>query len=172
VVAQASTPRPAPETDLFPDATLAPTGALLSAQNAVRAVITKLAVEPAGLDGGTADLLIRLCKASEHSIRGVEVGEQCHMSPTRVSRLVDRAEAAGLVERQADPDDRRAQQIALTPAGEQAAAMYSPLMTEVLEELVFETLTAEERVTLVELLGRVESRAVELLRTAREVTST
>jgi DNA-binding MarR family transcriptional regulator len=34
-----------------------------------------------------------------------------------VVELIDRAEAAGLVERHADPDDGRRQRIALTPAG-------------------------------------------------------
>ena len=149
--------------ELFPDRQLAPTGALQAAHGAVRAVLVKFAVEPAGLDEGTADLLVRLSKASQHSIRGVEVGEQCHMSPTRVSRLVDRAEEAGLVERLPDPDDRRARQIALTEAGDEAAQVLSPLMDEVIDELIFETLDSTERHTFIGLLDRVHSRAIELL---------
>jgi DNA-binding MarR family transcriptional regulator len=148
---------------LFPDERLATTAALLQAQGAIRAAFVKLAVEPAGLDESTADLLVRLAKTDEHSIRGVEIGQQCHMSPTRVSRLVDRAEAAGLVERLADPDDRRAQQVALTPAGAEAASVYAPLMTQLLDELVFATFTAEERETLIGLLDRIQERAIELL---------
>ena len=149
--------------DLFPDDQLATTASMLGAMSAVRAAFVQLAVEPAGLDESTADLLVRLAKADQHSIRGVEIGRQCHMSPTRVSRLVDRAEASGLVERLPDPDDRRAQQIALTAAGSVAATTYAPLMTQLLDELIFETLTAEERSMLIGLLDRVQERAVELL---------
>ena len=42
---------------LFPDERLATTEALLGAQTAVAAAIDRLAVEPAGLDAPTADLL-------------------------------------------------------------------------------------------------------------------
>ena len=156
----------APETaaaDLFPDDRLATTAALLGAQTAVHAAFTKLAVEPAGLDASTADLLVRLAKSDVCGIRGVEIGEQCLMSPTRVSRLVDRAEAAGYVERQPDPDDRRAQHVVMTESGVEAARTYAPLMDDVLEEIVFADLSADERATLIELLGRVRDRARDLL---------
>lgn len=147
------------DADLFPDDRLATTGALLDAQAAVGAAIDKLAVEPAGLDAGTADLLVRLSKSADCGIRGVDIGEQCQMTATRVSRLVDRAEADGLVERQPDPHDRRAQHVVLTEKGREAAHRFAPLMDEVLDEIVFETLTADERATLVGLLGRLRDSA-------------
>lgn len=160
----------APETEiqrrdagLFPDERLATTGALLEAQAAVAAAIDRLAVEPAGLDPSTADLLVRLTKSADCGIRGVDIGEQCLMTATRVSRLVDRAEAEGLVERTPDPDDRRAQHVVLTDSGREAARVLAPLMDDVLDEVVFETLTADERALLVELLGRVRDRARSLL---------
>jgi DNA-binding MarR family transcriptional regulator len=142
----------------------APIAALLEAQTAVGAAIEKLAVEPAGLDAATADLLVRLYRSPACGIRGVEIGQQCLMTATRVSRLVDRAEAAGLVERTPDPDDRRAQHVALTKAGREAARRYAPLLDEVLDAVVFETLSAGERATLIELLERVSRRARDLLR--------
>jgi DNA-binding MarR family transcriptional regulator len=151
------------DVDLFPDERLATTGALLDTQLAVGAALTKLAVEPAGLDPGTADLLVRLSKSDTCGIRGVDIGEQCQMTPTRVSRLVDRAEAAGLVERTPDPDDRRAQQVVLTKRGREAARTYAPLMTDVLDDVVFGTLTADERETLIVLLCRVRDRARSML---------
>lgn len=163
MTAEATTAPARIDPELFPDDQIATTAALLHAEGAIRAAFVKMAVEPAGLDEGTADLLVRLAKADDHSIRGVEIGRQCHMSPTRVSRLVDRAEAAGLVERLPDPDDRRAQQVALTLAGAEAAAHYAPLMAQLLDELIFETLTAAERETLIGLLDRVQDRAIELL---------
>jgi DNA-binding MarR family transcriptional regulator len=44
-----------------------------------------------------------------------------HVQPITVSRLVDRLEAAGFAERRADPNDRRANEIHLTPKGRTAA---------------------------------------------------
>ena len=154
---------PGPTGDLFPDDRLATTDALLEADAMVAAVIDKLAVEPAGLDPATADLLVRLSKSAACGIRGVEIGEECQMTATRVSRLLDRAEADGLVMRTPDPTDRRAQHVVLTDEGRAAARRLAPLMDEVLEEVVFQTLSAEERATLVGLLARLRDRAGELL---------
>ena len=154
---------PSQGSDLFPDDRLATTGALLEAQSAVAAAIDKLAVDPAGLDPATADLLVRLAKSADCGIRGVDIGEQCQMTATRVSRLVDRAEADGLVERTPDPHDRRAQHVVLTEKGRQAAHRYAPLMIGVLDDLVLETLSADERATLVELLDRLRDRARSML---------
>ena len=150
--------------DLFPDERLDTTAALLETQMVVSEALTRLAVEPAGLDMPTADLLVRLAKSADCGIRGVEISEQCLMTATRVSRLVDRAEAAGYVERRPDPDDRRAQHVVLTEKGREAARAYAPLMNGVVDELVFETLNDEERATLVSLLDRLRRRARAMLR--------
>jgi DNA-binding MarR family transcriptional regulator len=154
---------PGRDAELFPDDRLATTAALLEAQSVVNEAFTRLAVDPAGLDVPTADLLVRLSKSADCGIRGVDIGEQCLMTATRVSRLVDRAEAAGFVERQPDPHDRRAQHVVLTAKGRQAARAYAPLMADVIDELVFDTLSAAERAQLVGLLDRVRDRARQML---------
>ena len=152
-----------PEAELFPDERLATTAALLDANTMVAAAIDKLAVDPVGLEPAMADLLVRLAKSPSCGIRGVEIGEQCQMTATRVSRLLDRAEAEGLAKRMPDPTDRRAQHVVLTDAGHQAVQRFAPLMNAVLDGLVFETLSAEERAALIELLGKVRDRAREML---------
>ena len=152
-----------PAAGLFPDDRLATTSVLLDANTVVGAVIAKLAVDPAGLDPSMADLLVRLAKSPSCGIRGVDIGEQCQMTATRVSRLLDRAEAEGMVKRTPDPSDRRAQHVVLTEKGRAAVERFAPLMNEVLDELVFETLTAEERATLIELLARLRDRAQRML---------
>jgi DNA-binding MarR family transcriptional regulator len=151
------------EFEAFADARLETTAALLETETVVAEVFAKLAVEPAGLDVGTADLLVRLAKSADCGMRGVEIGEQCLMTATRVSRLVDRAEEAGYVQRTPDPHDRRAQHVVLTDAGRDAARRYAPLLDRVIDELVFDTLDERERATLVRLLGRVQERARAML---------
>jgi DNA-binding MarR family transcriptional regulator len=152
-----------PEAELFSDERLATTAALRDANTLVAAAIDKLAVDPVGLEPAMADLLVRLAKSPSCGIRGVEIGEQCQMTATRVSRLLDRAEAEGLAKRMPDPADRRAQHVVLTDAGHPAVQRFAPLMNAVLDGLVFETLSAEERATLIELLGKVRDRAREML---------
>ena len=149
--------------DLFPEERLATTAALLEASTLVGAAIDKLAVDPSGLDPATAELLVRLARSPGCGVRGVEIGEQCQMTATRVSRLLDRAEADGLVKRNPDPTDRRAQHVVLTETGYEAAQRLAPLMNDVLDGLVFETLSAEERATLIDLLTRLRHRALEML---------
>lgn len=149
--------------DLFPEDRLAATRALLEASALVSAVIERSAVRPAGLDAATADLLVRLSQAPRCGIRGVDIGAQCQMTATRVSRLLDRAEADGLVRRMPDPSDRRAQHIVLTEAGAAAAADLAPMLDGVLEDLVFAALSDDERLTLIHLLDKLRDRARAML---------
>ena len=69
----------------------------------------------AGLpDLGWYDLLWTLYRAPERRLRVNELAREVVLSPTAMSRFVDRAEKAGVVRREADPADRRALQVALT----------------------------------------------------------
>src|SRR3954447_21143577 len=72
----------------------------------------------AGLpDLGWYDLLWTLYRAPERRLRVNELAREVVLSPTAMSRFVDRAERAGVVRREADPQDRRALQVALTDEG-------------------------------------------------------
>jgi DNA-binding MarR family transcriptional regulator len=51
-----------------------------------------------------------------------DLAEQLQLAHHSVVELIDRAEAAGLVERHTDPDDRRRQRLAPTAAGESVLA--------------------------------------------------
>jgi DNA-binding MarR family transcriptional regulator len=73
----------------------------------------------AGLpDLGWYDVLWALHRRPERSLRVSELAREVVLSPTGMSRLVDRIEAAGYVRREADPRDRRALQVALTDEGD------------------------------------------------------
>jgi DNA-binding MarR family transcriptional regulator len=71
-----------------------------------------------------------------------------------VGRMVDRLEEAGLVERRADPADRRAWRLFLTPAAHPLLEQLRPLGVEVTEEALA-GLSDAERDTLGGLLERV-----------------
>ena len=50
-------------------------------------------------------------------LKQVELAERLDVEPITACRIVDRLEEAGLVERQRDPDDRRAWRLVLTDKG-------------------------------------------------------
>jgi len=83
---------------------------------ATRAISRELAAE--GLpDLGWYDLLWALRRSPNQRLRVNELAREVVLSPTAMSRFVDRAVAAGVVAREPDPDDRRAQLVVLTDGG-------------------------------------------------------
>jgi DNA-binding MarR family transcriptional regulator len=140
-------------------ARLNPSGSLLSAQLAVSAAIERDAVRPTSQDSTTIDLLLRLALSPGKRLRGVELGRQLRLNPGYVSRRIDRAEEAGLVQRADDPDDRRAQLIVLTDAGQSVVDDFVPHLNRVLKAVIFDTLSTAEITVLVSLLNRIEEAA-------------
>lgn len=74
------------------------------------------------------DVLLELNSGLGRRLRMSELGQRVTLSRTRVSRLVDELSAAGLVRREANPDDGRSAYAVLTDAGRsvfrKAAATY------------------------------------------------
>lgn len=136
-------------------------GALLAAETALGRVIDTEAVGPTGLDPTIIDLLLRLDQAPGNRMRAVELSRQVLMSASHVSRTLDRAEAAGLVRRGPDPDDRRAAQVTLTAAGREVVVDFAPRLIAVIHRVIDQHLSEKEVDTLVELLGRIERAACE-----------
>ena len=145
---------------LSPDA-LRTSGAMLSAQIALGRLIERRAVPPTGYDPTLIDLLVRLDQAPGNRLRGVDLSRQLLLSPSHVSRMIDRAEAAGLVQRNPDPNDRRASQVVLTQHGHAVLVDFAPRLEAVIEQVIRQNLDAAEAATLVELLGRIERAAIE-----------
>jgi DNA-binding MarR family transcriptional regulator len=71
-------------------------------------------LEGASLTYAQARALVWL--AREQGLRQVDLAEQLEIQPITLARLIDQLAAAGLVERRADPADRRAYRLFLTRA--------------------------------------------------------
>lgn len=138
---------------------LRPSGALLAANIAIGEVIERDAVSQTPYDTTTLDLLIRLGESANGRLRAVELCEQTMKSPSHVSRMLDRAEDEGLVERRPDPEDRRASQVLLTPKGTAVVTDFLPSLVSVLEDVIYTPLSADEVETLVDLMDRIEAAA-------------
>ncbi len=63
------------------------------------------------------DLLWAVYSSPGRSLRVNELAQAVVLSPTAMSRFVDRVESTGCVRRAPDPDDRRALQVEITDAG-------------------------------------------------------
>jgi DNA-binding MarR family transcriptional regulator len=155
-----NTTRPDPlKTNVLDPYTLRASGALLAAQTALGRLIDVEAVGPTGQDPTIVDLLTRLDQAPENRLRAVELSRQLLMSPSHISRTIDKAEVLGLVERGPDPDDRRAAQISMTAAGRSVIRDFSPRLQVIIDRVVNDTLSETEIDTLVHLLDRIQDAA-------------
>ena len=132
---------------------------MLSAQIALGRLIENEAVAPTGEDPTTVDLLTRLDQAPESRLRAVELSRQLLLSPSHISRTIDKAEAGGLVVRGADPDDRRASQVTITTAGREVLGQFAPRLEAIIDRVIGQTLSKAEADTLIELLGRIQAAA-------------
>jgi DNA-binding MarR family transcriptional regulator len=133
--------------------------ALASAQTAMERSFERNVVATSEEDGTTLDLLLRLASTPGHRMRAVELCRQLMLSPSHISRRVDRAQSRGLVVREPDPEDRRAAQVVATDKGLAIVDTYVPKLEAVVHAVVEQTMTEAEADMLVELLNRVEFAA-------------
>ena len=82
-----------------------------------------------------------------------ELADRLYLDPSNLTALVDRLEDLGLVERQADADDRRIKRLVITEKG--MSLSDSIIDAVFLEDTVFDVLDAEEQRQLLDLLGRI-----------------
>jgi DNA-binding MarR family transcriptional regulator len=87
-----------------------------------------------GLTSAQFDVLATL--AHGDGIMQQELSERLLVTKGNVCGLIDRAEAAGWVERRADPEDRRANRIFLTPAGRERLKETVPDHEELVREIL------------------------------------
>jgi DNA-binding MarR family transcriptional regulator len=71
-----------------------------------------------GLGLSHAQWSILAALARNQGLRQVDLAGEMDLEPITVARMIDRLEAAELVERRPDPDDRRARRLYLRPAAE------------------------------------------------------
>jgi len=105
------------------------------------------------------DVLLELNYGPDRRLRMSELGERVTLSRTRVSRLVDEMSAAGLVAREANPDDRRSAYAVLTAKGRSVFRQAAPTYLAGVEQQFSGALTPAELACIKTGLDRVISRA-------------
>jgi DNA-binding MarR family transcriptional regulator len=101
------------------------------------------------------ELLLRLARSPGHRLRMSDLAAQTSLTPSGLTRAIDRLEATGLVERLPCPSDRRGAFASLTPAGqERIGAAIGPHIRHV-ERYFTSALAADEQRQLARLLRKV-----------------
>jgi DNA-binding MarR family transcriptional regulator len=101
------------------------------------------------------DVLVQLASVEPRRLRMSELADRLLLSRSGVTRLVDRLEADGLVERVTCADDRRGQWASLTDAGYARLRAASPTHLRGVAEHFLDRLTADELTSLERTLSRL-----------------
>ena len=129
--------------------------ALLEAHARTTVVLGRELRDEAGIPLAWYDVLLHLNEAPEKRLRMQELADAVLLSKSGLTRLVDRMERDGLVERSACSDDRRGTFAELTPVGKDRLRATAPTHLRGVREHVADLLDDEEAATLERLLRRI-----------------
>ncbi|MES5819390.1 MarR family transcriptional regulator [Streptomyces sp. RG80] len=96
-------------------------GRLQGAANRLEYILGRALEVECGISHLMFEVLLILGRADEPGLSMRAVAQEQVLTTGGATRLVDRMEAAGLVERAEDPGDRRGRLVRLTPLGEETA---------------------------------------------------
>ena len=138
--------------DISPEETI---GAFLRAHHYVWSRLQRMAEDANAPDMLQSVVLTRLYRAPMRRAGMQELGEMLAMSPSGISRLVDRMERAGYIVRERSVEDRRVTYAVLTDAGEQALRYTGDVYRAGYEELFLKHLSPQQLESLVGLLDAI-----------------
>ncbi|HET9092807.1 MAG TPA: MarR family transcriptional regulator [Acidimicrobiales bacterium] len=108
-----------------------------------------------GLPTQSFDVLVRLARAPGGRLRMSELATRTALTPSGLTRAVDRLCSAGLVARESCDEDRRGAFARLTPEGAETMREALEYHRRHVDELLDSALTRSEREALVDLLRRL-----------------
>jgi len=108
---------------------------------------------------GWYDVLWGLEQAPEQKLRMSDLAEQVVLSRSNLTRLVDRLEEAGLVERERSEEDRRGAYAVVTEAGKRMRAKMWPVYQRGIRDLFEGQISDEEADVVTAALSRVLAAA-------------
>jgi DNA-binding MarR family transcriptional regulator len=130
-------------------------GRLIGAHSALTRELSAQLVEQHGLTISECEVLLLLSRAPERAMRRIDLSREVRLSPSGITRMLDRMEATGLVEKGACDKDARVSYAVLTEAGMAKLQDAWPDHCAAIDRLLGERFDDAELVTLNELLDRV-----------------
>lgn len=134
-------------------------GRLIGAHSALTRELSAHLVEEHGLTLSEFELLMLLARAPGRAMRRVDLAKEVRLSPSGVTRMLDRLELAGLVGRRSCRDDGRVTYAELTDAGLAKLERCAPDHRAAAERLLAQRFDSGELDSLVDLLGRLSAPA-------------
>jgi MarR family 2-MHQ and catechol resistance regulon transcriptional repressor len=136
-----------PSTDAF--------GNLLGAHSALTRELNAALVASHGLTINDYGCLLLLSRAGEEGMRRIDLANELQLSPSGITRLLDRLEDQGLVGKGECKEDARVSYAILTDDGQAKIKEAWPEHVEAVERRVSAVLSEEETRKLAELLGKL-----------------
>ena len=136
-----------PSTDAF--------GRLLEAYAALTRELSASLVARHGLTINDYGALLLLSRAGEEGMRRIDLANRLQLSPSGITRLLDRLEDQGLVGKGECASDARVSYAILTDAGLEKLREAAPGHIEDIESKLGAVLSEDEMKTLGDLLGRL-----------------
>jgi DNA-binding MarR family transcriptional regulator len=130
---------------------------LLDAQAVLRRELNASLVAQHGLTLNDYGALLLLSRAGEEGMRRIDLAHELQLSPSGITRLLERLEDQGLVGKGACKEDARVSYAVLTDAGLTKLKECAPGHVADIEERLA-VLDEAEMATLAELLGRLGGR--------------
>jgi len=103
--------------------------------------------------------LLLLSRAGEEGMRRIDLANELRLSPSGITRLLDRLEGQGLVGKGSCKEDARVSYAILTETGLEKLRNAAPGHIEDIDRRLADVLDEEEMRTLTELLGRLADHA-------------
>ena len=104
------------------------------------------------------DVLLELKRVGKDGLRPLALQSQMLLAQYNLSRLLDRMERDGYVERRPCPNDGRGQIVVITPDGRNLIKRMWPAYEAAIERHFAERLSTEEAARLARLLGKLSPR--------------
>jgi len=130
-------------------------GRLLGAHATLTRQLSAQLVEEHGLTMSEYEVLFLLSREPEHAMRRIDLSREVRLSPSGITRMLDRLEVTGLVEKGRCEKDARVTYAVLTDAGMNKLRECAPAHFEAVERLIGDRLSDEEVASLSKLLGRL-----------------
>jgi DNA-binding MarR family transcriptional regulator len=134
-------------------------GRLIGAHSALTRELNAQLVADHGLTLSEFEVLMLLARAPDGLMRRVDLAHEVRLSPSGVTRMLDRLEAAGLVGKASCEKDARVTYAQLTESGVARLDECAPGQVAAAERLLGERFDDHELDALVELLGRLSAPA-------------
>jgi DNA-binding MarR family transcriptional regulator len=142
-------------TQAFDDERLTTVGLLMESAAGLRRVFQRRLEEEQSLSNQSFDVLIRLARSPGSELRMSELAAQTSLTPSGLTRSVDRLQDQGLVDRRVCPEDRRGSFALLTPTGRALMDRAIPNHVAHIDEVLSDLFTPGEEETLAALLRKL-----------------